>query len=163
MGSQNAMPQYQKTFGLTGAGSTTGIVFMIYQVGQVASFPFCSPLADGYGRRVCIWVGCFIVLVGTAIQTPANTLGQFIAGRFVLGFGASLASAAGPAYIVELAHPKYRGTMAGAYSTWRFLRLLSSFVSCGPSLTTPPFLRHLLVARQHPRRVDHLRNERASQ
>ncbi|KAK6217107.1 lactose permease [Colletotrichum tabaci] len=113
MGSQNAMPQYQKTFGLSGAGSTTGIVFMIYQVGQVASFPFCSPLAD-------------------AIQTPANTLGQFIAGRFVLGFGASLASAAGPAYIVELAHPKYRGTMAGAYNTfWWLGNILAGWTTYG--------------------------------
>ncbi|KAK2040080.1 general substrate transporter [Colletotrichum somersetense] len=132
MGSQNAMPQYQKTFGLNGAGSTTGIVFMIYQVGQVVSFPFCSPLADGYGRRICIFVGCFIVLVGTAIQTPAHSLGQFIAGRFVLGFGASLASAAGPAYIVELAHPKYRGTMAGAYNTfWWLGNILAGWTTYG--------------------------------
>ncbi|EFQ32261.1 hypothetical protein CGRA01v4_11122 [Colletotrichum graminicola] len=132
MGSQNAMPQYQKTFGLDGAGSTTGIVFMIYQVGQVVSFPFCSPLADGYGRRFCIFVGCFIVLIGTAIQTPANTLGQFIGGRFVLGFGASLASAAGPAYIVELAHPKYRGTMAGAYNTfWWLGNILAGWTTYG--------------------------------
>ncbi|KAK1955650.1 general substrate transporter [Colletotrichum eremochloae] len=132
MGSQNAMPQYQETFGLNGAGSTTGIVFMIYQVGQVASFPFCSPLADGYGRRVCIFVGCLIVLIGTAIQTPAHSLGQFIGGRFVLGFGASLASAAGPAYIVELAHPKYRGTMAGAYNTfWWLGNILAGWTTYG--------------------------------
>lgn len=94
MGAQNAMPYYQKTFGLTGAGSTTGIVFMIYNVGQICSFPFCGWLADGYGRRLCIFIGCAIVLIGTAIQTPANTLGQFIAGRFVLGFGASRKSSA---------------------------------------------------------------------
>lgn len=139
MGAINAMPHYQQTFGLSGAGSTTGIVFMIYNVGQICSFPFCGWLADGYGRRVCIAVGCFIVLIGTAIQTPANNLGQFVAGRFVLGFGASrglllccfnfglqkeansdiaVASAAGPAYTVELAHPAYRGFMAGMYSEW---------------------------------------------
>lgn len=75
--------------------------------------PSCGFLADGYGRRMCIFVGCVLVLVGTAIQTPANSMSQFIGGRFVLGFGASIASAAGPAYTVELAHPAYRGTMAG--------------------------------------------------
>lgn len=73
----------------------------------------CGFLADGYGRRICIFIGCLLVLVGTAIQTPAKSMGQFIGGRFVLGFGASIASAAGPAYTVELAHPAYRGTMAG--------------------------------------------------
>ncbi|KAH8161056.1 hypothetical protein CIB48_g7190 [Xylaria polymorpha] len=113
MGAINAMKPYQETFGLDGAGSTTGIIFIIYQIGQIASFPFCGLFADGLGRRWCIFIGCFIVLVGTAIQGSANHLGQFIGGRFVLGFGASIASAAGPAYTVELAHPAYRGTMAG--------------------------------------------------
>jgi MFS family permease len=117
MGAINAMETYQETFGLTGAGSTTGIIFIIYQIGQIASFPFCGFFADGYGRRWCIFIGCLIVLVGTAIQATANHLGQFIAGRFILGFGASIASAAGPAYTVELAHPAYRGTMAGMYES----------------------------------------------
>lgn len=39
MGAINAMKPYQETFGLDGAGSTTGIVFIIYQIGQIASFP----------------------------------------------------------------------------------------------------------------------------
>lgn len=39
MGAINAMESYQETFGLDGAGSTTGIVFIIYQFGQIASFP----------------------------------------------------------------------------------------------------------------------------
>jgi MFS family permease len=113
MGSINAMLPYQKTFGLSGAGSSTGVIFIIYNMGQIAAFPFCGLLADGYGRRVCIFVGCFIVLIGTAIQASAHERGQFIGGRFILGMGAALASAAGPAYTVEMAHPSYRGTMAG--------------------------------------------------
>lgn len=39
MGSINAMKPYQETFGLNGAGSTTGIIFIIYNLGQIASFP----------------------------------------------------------------------------------------------------------------------------
>lgn len=113
MGSINAMTPYQTTFGLSGAGSSTGVIFIIYNLGQIAAFPFCGLLADGYGRRVCIFVGCLIVLIGTAVQASANGRGQFIGGRFVLGMGAALASAAGPAYTVEMAHPSYRGTMAG--------------------------------------------------
>ncbi len=113
MGSINAMTPYQESFGLSGAGSSTGLIFIIYNLGQIAAFPFCGFVADGYGRRVCIFVGCLIVLIGTAVQASAHARGQFIGGRFVLGFGAALASAAGPAYTVELAHPAYRGTMAG--------------------------------------------------
>ncbi|KAK4890921.1 hypothetical protein LTR49_028705, partial [Elasticomyces elasticus] len=116
MGAINAMKSYQSTFGLSGDGSSTGIIFIIYNCGQIAAFPFCGFLADGYGRRICIFVGCALVLVGTAVQTTAHTIEQFIGGRFVLGFGASIASAAGPAFTVELAHPSYRGTMAGMYN-----------------------------------------------
>lgn len=39
MGAINAMKPYQETFGLDGAGSTTGIIFVIYQIGQIVSFP----------------------------------------------------------------------------------------------------------------------------
>lgn len=116
MGAINAMKPYQDSFGLDGAGSSTGIVFITYNLGQIASFPFCGPIADAFGRRWCIFIGCFIVIVGTAIQASAHSLGQFIGGRFVLGFGASIASAAAPAYTVELAHPKFRGIQAGMYN-----------------------------------------------
>ncbi|KAF1993784.1 general substrate transporter [Amniculicola lignicola CBS 123094] len=135
MGSINAMKEYQKTFNLSGEGSSAGIIFIIYNCGQIAAFPFCGFFADGYGRRVCIFVGCFLVLVGTAIQASANGMGQFIAGRFVLGFGASIASAAGPAYTVELAHPAYRGTMAGMYNNfWWLGNIIAGWTTYGTNL-----------------------------
>ncbi|KXS93863.1 hypothetical protein AC578_3413 [Pseudocercospora eumusae] len=135
MGSINAMTSYQKSFGLDGAGSTTGIIFIIYNLGQIAAFPFCGFLADGYGRRWCIFVGCLLVLLGTAIQTSAHGMGQFIGGRFILGFGASIASAAGPAYTVELAHPAYRGTMAGMYNNfWWLGNILAGWTTYGTDL-----------------------------
>lgn len=99
------MDHYQKDMGLSGAGSSSGIVFIVYNLGQIAAFPFCGLLADGWGRRICIFVGCLLVVVGTAIQGSAHGLQQFIGGRFVLGFGASIASAAGPAYTVEVRPP----------------------------------------------------------
>lgn len=97
MGAINAMEEYHESFGLAGQASTKGMIFIIYNLGQIASFPFCGLFADGLGRRWCIFIGCLIVVVGTAVQTTANSMEQFIGGRFVLGFGASIASAAGPA------------------------------------------------------------------
>ncbi|KAJ5153550.1 Lactose permease [Penicillium canariense] len=132
MSSINAMKPYQETFGLDGAGSSTGMVFIIYNLGQIAAFPFCGLLADGYGRKVCIFVGCLLVWIGTAVQAPAQTMETFIGGRFLLGFGAALASAAGPAYTVELAHPVYRGTMAGMYNNfWWLGNILAGWTTYG--------------------------------
>lgn len=135
MGAINAMKPYQESFGLTGEGSSSGVVFIIYNLGQIAAFPFCGLLADGYGRKVCIFVGCFLVWIGTAIQAPAKTMGMFMGGRFLLGFGAALASAAGPAYTVELAHPAYRGTMAGMYNNfWWLGNILAGWTTYGSNL-----------------------------
>lgn len=62
-------------------------------------------------------------------------MGHFIAGRFVLGFGASIASAAGPAYTVELAHPAYRGTMAGMYNNfWWLGNIIAGWTTYGTNL-----------------------------
>ena len=91
-GAVNAMETYQSTFGLDGAGSSTGIIFIIYNLGQIAAFPFCGLLADGYGRRKCIFIGCLIVIIGTAVQTSCHTRSAFMGGRFILGFGAAIAS-----------------------------------------------------------------------
>lgn len=129
------MEQYQQTFGLSGAGSSSGIVFIIYNLGQIAAFPFCGLLADGYGRRWCIFIGCALVVIGTAIQTPSHTQGMFMGGRFVLGFGAAIASAAGPAYIVELAHPSFRGFQAGMYNNfWWVGNILAGWTTYGSDL-----------------------------
>lgn len=138
MGAINAMESYQKTMGLSGEGPSTGIVFIVYQLGQIAAFPFCGFLADGYGRRFAIFVGCIVVLIGTAIQTTANGQGQFIGGRFILGLGASIASAVAPAYAVELAHPAFRGTMAGMYNNfWWLGNILAGWTTVSlPSLAS---------------------------
>lgn len=53
-------------------------------------------------------------------------------GRFILGFGAAIASAAAPAYAVELAHPAYRGVQAGMYNNfWWVGNILSGWVTYG--------------------------------
>lgn len=87
---------------------------------------------------MAIFVGCLVVLVGTAIQTTAHSMRQFIAGRFTLGFGASIASAAGPAYTVELAHPAYRGSMAGMYNNfWWLGNILAGWTTYATDLNMP--------------------------
>jgi MFS family permease len=98
---------------------------MIYNLGQIAAFPFCGLLADGFGRKTCVFVGCLILLIGTAVQGSCHTLNVFMGGPFILGFGAALASAAGLAYTVELAPPHYRGTMAGLFNTFWWLGNIS--------------------------------------
>ena len=50
--------------------------------------------------------------------------GQFIAGRFILGFGVSFLLNAAPAYIAEIAPPQWRGRLTGFYNIGQVATLI---------------------------------------
>lgn len=75
-------------------------------------------MTDWYGRTWHIFFGCLGVCIGTIITSLATSLPMFIAGRFLLSFFATCAHTAAPLYLVEMAPPKYRGTIAGMYNTF---------------------------------------------
>lgn len=56
-----------------------------------------------------MFIGSLIVIIGTSIQATATDLAQFMGGRFLLGFGVSIITSAGPSYVAEMAHPAWRG------------------------------------------------------
>ena len=78
-----------------------------------------------------MFLGAFLIVTGTIIQGTTSltgSLGQFMAGRFILGFGVSLAASAGPIYVIEVCHPAYRGVVGALYNTFWFT---GSIVSSG--------------------------------
>lgn len=76
---------------------------------------------DWVGRRPMIFIGCFGVCVATIIVSTAKDLPTFIGSRFLLSFFATLATTASPLYLIEIAPPQYRGTVAGMYNTLYYL------------------------------------------
>ncbi|KAG9238915.1 general substrate transporter [Amylocarpus encephaloides] len=105
------------------AGIWAGIVTSMYQIGGVVSLPFVGPAADTYGRRFGMWIGCLLVIIGTIIQgvaTRAEGTKQFMGGRFLLGFGVNIVTAAGPMYVVEVSHPAYRGLVTAIFNCFWF-------------------------------------------
>lgn len=121
MGSINALPNYTKYYNLPSTGTaSTGIVFAIFQVGQMCAALFVW-VADWQGRKRFIFIGTIGVLVGTIITSTAKTLSVFIGGRFLLAFFATCACSATPLYLVEIAPPLYRGTLAGLYNTFYYV------------------------------------------
>ncbi|KAI1106523.1 general substrate transporter [Jackrogersella minutella] len=118
MGSINALPNYTDYFGLSPDGNaSTGIVFAIFQVGQMCGALFIW-MTDWYGRTWHIFLGCLGVCVGTIITALSTNLTMFIGGRFLLSFFATCAHTAAPLYLVEISPAAYRGTIAGAYNTF---------------------------------------------
>lgn len=116
------------------ASSSTGLVFAMYNIGSVAAVFFTGPVNDYFGRRWGMFAGSLAVIIGTCIQAPAVTRGQFLAGRFVLGFGVSFCSVSAPCYVSEMAHPRWRGTLTGLYNcTWYIGSIIASWVVYGCS------------------------------
>lgn len=65
-----------------------------------------------------IVIGC--IINGTTLYNPGD-IGQLQGGRFVLGFGVSIVSSAGPIYVVETAHPAWRGILTAYCNTFWFV------------------------------------------
>jgi hypothetical protein len=121
MGSINAMDAYTDYYNLPPEGNSgTGIVFAIFQIGQMAGALF-TWAADWKGRRWPIFLGCIGVCVASIVTANAPTLAGFIGGRFLLSFCSTIAATAAPLYLIELAPPQYRGTIAGMYNTLYYL------------------------------------------
>ncbi|OBW67434.1 MAG: UPF0261 domain-containing protein [Aureobasidium pullulans] len=134
MGGLNAMKTYQNYFDMESAGSSTGITFAIYNIGSIPAVFFCGPVNDYFGRRVGMFTGAIIVIIGTCIQAPSVNRGMFLAGRFILGFGVSFACVSAPCYVSEMAHPAWRGTLTGLYNcTWYIGSIVASWVIYGCS------------------------------
>lgn len=108
-------PWFKETYGVKSDGIWAGIVSSMYQIGGVVVLPFVGPIIDGYGRRAGMAGGALMVVIGTIIQGTSSTAGQFMGGRFLLGFGVGLSASAGPMYVVEINHPAYRGVVGGKF------------------------------------------------
>ena len=105
-------------------GIWAGIVTGIYQIGGVAVLPFVGPAVDTWGRRAGMFIGAFIIILGTVVQGTTSytaSVGQFMAGRFFLGAGVSIAASAGPIYVVEVCHPAYRGVVTALFNTFWYV------------------------------------------
>ncbi|XWX00579.1 hypothetical protein V2A60_008600 [Cordyceps javanica] len=133
MGSFLVEDSFQKLFNVKPVGVAAGTITAVYQIAGIVAIPFISLCTDRPGRRFGIFLGCLLSVAGAAIQgtsAASGSLGQFLTGRFLLGFGAVIAQAASTTYTVEIAHPAYRGMLTGGQNSMlNFGGLLAAAVS----------------------------------
>lgn len=123
MSSINSYVQYREYFhfNLTGGTPSTGIVYAIFTIGNLVGAGIAGPCSDWKGRRWGMFFGAVVIIVGACIQASAQNLAAFMIGRFMLGVGAALGPSAALPYVSEMAHPTFRGSMTGVYTTFYFV------------------------------------------
>lgn len=131
---------FQKFFNVGNVGIGAGIVSSMNQIGGVVAIPFIGPALDTFGRRIGMFIGASVIIIGVIIQgTVIHTgnVGQFMGGRFFMGMGISLIASAGPCYVIEVSHPAYRGVVTGFYNVFWPVGALVASSSCRGTVTIP--------------------------
>lgn len=111
------MDQYQDYFQIGELGSPTGLVMMLYPVGNMIGAFFQGPFNDMFGRRYSMALGSVLIAAGAIILTAAKDQSFLLGGRFLLGMGVGTGTSSAPVYAAELAPPSIRGRVVGFYNT----------------------------------------------
>jgi MFS family permease len=110
--------------------STSGAnQYSAYNLGSIASFFIVPPIADRWGRKLPIAIGCVIMVVGGIVSAVCQNWQTYLAGRLILGFGNSMAQMCSPILLTEIAHPQHRARFTSVYNTLWNLGAVSMYHS----------------------------------
>ncbi|KAL7621793.1 hypothetical protein AAE478_007292 [Parahypoxylon ruwenzoriense] len=125
------------------ADSWLGLLVNMFNIGSILSFFLTQVLttqlellrpyvADNWGRKTSIAIGCIFMIIGGCISAFCNGYEMFVVGRFVLGFGNSLSQMASPLLLTEICHPQHRGPVTAVYNClWNLGALLVAWIGWG--------------------------------
>lgn len=91
------------------------LITSILSAGTFFGALMAGDLADWFGRRTTIILGCFVFIIGVILQTASHGLGLLVAGRLIAGFGVGFVSAIIILYMSEIAPKKVRGALVSGY------------------------------------------------
>ncbi len=132
MGAMNSNSRWHKDLNVPLTGGYLGIVTAIYTIGNLAGSFFAGPASDRYGRRIGMFGGSIIVLIGAVVMASSQTSGAYMAGRFFAGFGVAIVRSAAPAFVTEISPLQLRGPATLLYnSLWLIGAILASSIAYG--------------------------------
>ncbi|TPX13692.1 uncharacterized protein E0L32_005895 [Thyridium curvatum] len=109
-----------------------GILINMFNIGSIISFFITPWVADHWGRRIAIMIGCLFMILGGCLTAFCNGYGMYIGGRFLLGFGNSLSQMSSPLLLTEICHPQHRGPVTAIYNClWNLGALIVSCIGWG--------------------------------
>jgi sugar porter (SP) family MFS transporter len=133
MNNSQSFPAWESYFD-TPEGSKLGLMNNAYNLGSIASLFIVPYVADWFGRRLPIAIGCVIMVIGGIVSTVSTrgNWGTYLAGRLILGFGGSMAQICSPILLTEIAHPQHRARFTAVYNClWNLGALFCSLIAFG--------------------------------
>ena len=91
------------------------LIVSILSAGTFFGALVSGSLADRFGRRTTIIMGCVIFIVGVVVQVAATHVEALVVGRLVAGFGVGFVSAINILYMSEVAPRRVRGAIVSSY------------------------------------------------
>ena len=87
------------------------LIVSILSAGTFFGALLAGDLADWFGRRTTVILGCLVYGIGCVLQTASSGLGLLVAGRLIAGFGVGFESAIIILYMSEIAPRSVRGAI----------------------------------------------------
>ncbi|KAB8297956.1 hypothetical protein EYC80_001734 [Monilinia laxa] len=95
--------------------SDKSLITSILSAGTFFGALIAGDLADWFGRRTTVILGCMVFIVGVILQTASTGIGLLVAGRLIAGFGVGFVSATIILYMSEICPKKVRGALVSGY------------------------------------------------
>jgi MFS family permease len=119
-----AQPHFTEYMGKPSSSERGGIVSS-FTGGAILGALSISFLADRLGRKMTVFVGSVISILGSALHGGAVNVAMMIAGRLICGCSVGLLSAVVPMYCSEIAMAADRDKLSGLSQfmlSWGFFR-----------------------------------------
>ncbi|KAH8696214.1 general substrate transporter [Talaromyces proteolyticus] len=128
----NILPSYNNYFKLTNAtkGLNTASIF----IGGFFGLFWSGMIADRLGRRLAIFWGSLVTIVGIILQTAAQHIAMFVIARVVLGWGFAISGVASAVYLSETFPTRWRAWGVGLLNNTYYIgAFFAALVTLGSS------------------------------
>jgi sugar porter (SP) family MFS transporter len=118
--------------------SILGTMNAVYPIGKFFGVFITAWTGDRYGRKLPMYIGFLLLILGAGLQGGAHSVAMFIVARLILGLGTAFVAQPSPIIISELAYPLHRGRITSLYySTYYVGGIIAAWGTYGTShLTT---------------------------
>lgn len=128
MNGLQSVPQWRNYFGKP-KGPVLGTVNAVYPIGKFFGVIVTAWVGDRFGRKLPMYIGLFLLILGAAVQGASQNIETFIVSRLILGIGTAFVSQPSPILISELAYPTHRGRLTAMYYSTYVSRHSFDFVA----------------------------------